>query len=50
MEQGKIAFEGQSKHGKNIVIRYIQKSDAEILCNYINTISQERTFMRFQGE
>jgi hypothetical protein len=50
MEQGKIVFEGRSRQGKSILIRYIQKNDAEALCHYMNTLSEERTFVRFQGE
>jgi RimJ/RimL family protein N-acetyltransferase len=50
MEQGKIVFEGLSRQGKSILIRYIQKNDTEALCHYMNTLSEERTFVRFQGE
>jgi RimJ/RimL family protein N-acetyltransferase len=41
---------GKSKQGKNITLRYIKDTDAGILCQYINTLSQERTFVHFQGE
>lgn len=50
MKQGKIVFIGKSKRGKNITLRYVEATDAEALCQYINTLSQERTFLRFQGE
>jgi len=50
MKPGKIVFVGQSKQGKNITLRYVEETDAEALCQYINTLSQERTFIRFQGE
>lgn len=36
--------------GKNLVIRYPQDSDVEALLKYINSLSRERTFIRFQGE
>jgi ribosomal protein S18 acetylase RimI-like enzyme len=42
--------EGRSRQGKSILIRSLQQNDAEALCRYINTLSQERTFVRFQGE
>ena len=45
-----MVFEGRSRQGKSILIRSLQQNDAEALCRYINTLSQERTFVRFQGE
>ena len=48
MEPGKI--EGRSRQGKNILIRSLQQNDAEALCRYVNALSEERTFVRFQGE
>jgi RimJ/RimL family protein N-acetyltransferase len=50
MEPGKIVWEGRSRQGKNIVIRSLQQDDAEALCRYMNALSEERTFVRFQGE
>ncbi len=50
MKPGKIVFIGKSKQGKTITFRYIEDTDAGTLCQYINTLSQERTFIRFQGE
>ena len=47
---GEIVFEGTTKEGKAYVIRYPQEGDAEAMCSYINELSQERTFIRFQGE
>lgn len=46
----KIVFEGVSKKGNKIVICYPTKDDAQICCDYINTLSKEKTFIRFQGE
>jgi RimJ/RimL family protein N-acetyltransferase len=43
-------FEGRSRQGKSILIRSLQQNDAEALCSYMNALSQERTFVRFQGE
>jgi RimJ/RimL family protein N-acetyltransferase len=50
LKQGQIVFVGKSKQGKNITLRYIEDADAGILCQYINALSQERTFIHFQGE
>lgn len=33
-----------------LVIRYPVLSDAPVMCEYINTLSREQTFIRFQGE
>lgn len=46
----KIVFEGLSKKGNKIVISYPTEDDAEIFCEYINALSKEKTFVRFQGE
>ncbi len=46
----RIVFEGLSKKGNRIVICYPTKDDAQIFCDYINALSQEKTFVRFQGE
>lgn len=48
--EGKIVFQGKSGKGKKILIRYIQKGDAGKMLDYINTLSKEQTFLRFQGE
>ena len=47
---GKTIFDGKSKTGKKFFIRYLKDGDAEIMRNYINTISKERTFISYQGE
>ena len=46
----KIVFEGLSKKGNKIIIGYPTKDDAQIFCDYINALSREKTFVRFQGE
>ncbi len=43
--EGKIVFEG-----KGFIIRYPQADDAQEMCNYINALSKEQTYVRFQGE
>lgn len=50
MHQGKIVYEGTTKVGEKLLIRYVQKGDEEIMVNYINTISKEESFISFQGE
>lgn len=47
---GKVVFEGKSKNGKEFFIRYIRDGDAQIMLDYINAISKERTFISYQGE
>lgn len=46
----KIVFEGKTKKGTSIVIRYPNQEDAQEMCDYINTLSLEQTFIAFQGE
>ena len=50
MNPGQIIFERKISAGKYIVIRYPQEGDAQLICDYINTLSREQTFIRFQGE
>lgn len=45
-----IVFQGQTAKGLEILIRYPLKEDVFLLQNYINTLSKEQTFIRFQGE
>lgn len=47
---GQIIFEGKTKLGELYSIRYPQEGDAQMICDYINTLSREQTFIRFQGE
>lgn len=47
---GKIVFDGLSKKGSQIIIRYPTKDDVRGMCDYINALSKEKTFVRFQGE
>ena len=50
MEFGKVAYQGKTSKGKELIIRYPNKDDAQLMREYINTLSEERTFIRFQGE
>jgi ribosomal protein S18 acetylase RimI-like enzyme len=47
---GKIVFEGTTKKGTPITIRYPTKNDVQAMLDYINMLSKEQTFIRFQGE
>ncbi len=46
----KIVYSGKTKKGLEIVIRYPQKGDEKEMWRYINELSKEKTFVRFQGE
>lgn len=46
----KIVFEGKSKKGNKIIIRYPSFSDLDEMLRYINKLSDEKTFIRYQGE
>lgn len=48
--EGKTIFEGKSKTEKEFFIRHLKDGDALAMREYLNTISQERTFISFQGE
>ena len=50
MNSGQIVFQGKTSAEKDIFIRYPQEGDAQLMCDYINTLSKEQTFIRFQGE
>ena len=49
MKPGKV-IQKKTINGQEYVFRYPQKDDVELLCDYINELSQERTFICFQGE
>lgn len=48
--ENKIIHTAVTKSGKIISFRYPTINDAEILMNYINKISAEKSFILFQGE
>lgn len=48
--QGEIVEKFQLEDGREVVFRYPQIGDAPLMLDYINTLSKERTFIRFQGE
>ncbi len=48
--EGKVVFEGESKTGDKLLIRYPTKHDLDALLTYINALSKEQTYIRYQGE
>lgn len=46
----RIIYQGKTNTGKEITIRYPMMADLEKLLNFINEISDEKTFIRYQGE
>lgn len=46
----KIVYQGKTKTGKEIIVRYSQKNDLIELLKFINELSKEKTFIRYQGE
>ena len=50
LSQMKIVYQGQIKSGKEIVIRYPEIGDVLDMLNFINTVSDEKTFLSYQGE
>lgn len=45
-----IVFEGKSKKGTDIIIRYPRMSNLKNLWKYVNRLSKEKTFVMYQGE
>jgi RimJ/RimL family protein N-acetyltransferase len=45
-----LIFEGKTKKDKKIIIRYPNILDVQVMHHYINTLSKEKTYIRFQGE
>lgn len=50
VKAGKLVYRGKTKKGNEISIRYPLSSDLKSLLSYINALSKEQTFIRFQGE
>jgi len=48
--EGKIIYQGLNNTGKKIIVRYPESSDAPEMTDYINKLSDERTFITYQGE
>ncbi len=50
MELGKIVYQGKTKKGNEIFVRYPKEEDIQIFLDFYNTASKEKTFIRMQGE
>lgn len=50
MQTGQIVYQGEIPKGNRILIRYPNEEDAQAMTDYINTLSKEQTYIRFQGE
>ncbi len=50
MHPGQTIFQGKTKKGLEIMIRFPCPRDTKLLMDFINTVSQEQTFIRLQGE
>lgn len=48
--EGKIVYQGITPRGTVIIIRYPEPIDAPAMTEYINALSDERTFVTYQGE
>lgn len=46
----KIVFKGKTRNGVPYIIRYPKRTDLQKLWRYINELSEEKTFISFQGE
>ena len=46
----RIVYQGKTAKGLDIIVRYPQLGDETEMCRYINELSQEKTYVRFQGE
>lgn len=49
MIEGTVVFKG-THNGIDIVIRHVQRNDVEKLLDFMNIISNEKTYITFQGE
>lgn len=48
--QNNIIAKFNLEDGREVIFRYPQIKDAQIMADYINTLSKEHTFISFQGE
>lgn len=46
----KIVYESKTKDGQSFILRYPKPEDLEKLLEFINKLSAEETFIRYQGE
>jgi RimJ/RimL family protein N-acetyltransferase len=50
MQAGRVVLEGQTSGGLPVLVRYPVPGDVNVMWEFINTLSSERTFILFQGE
>lgn len=50
MKAGTVVYQGLSKTGKEIIIRYPTGVDTQVMMDFINVLSLEETYIAFQGE
>ncbi len=50
MPAGTVVLDGQTSGGLPVLVRYPVPGDANVMWEFINTLSRERTFILFQGE
>ncbi|MBU1200398.1 GNAT family N-acetyltransferase [Patescibacteria group bacterium] len=46
----KSVYKGRSQNGLDIVIRYPKMGDVKSMCDYMNKVSKEKTYITWQGE
>lgn len=50
MDEGRTVFAGKTAKGLDVMLRYPMQQDVQALWEFINTLSQEQTFILFQGK
>lgn len=45
-----IIYQGKTKTGKDLIIKYLSLDDIQTVTDFINKASKEKTFITFQGE
>lgn len=45
-----VVFQGQTKSGLEITVRYTQSGDEVAMCDYVNKLSNEHTYVLLQGK
>jgi len=48
--EDQVIFSGKTKDDREYIVRYPNRNDAQLMTDYINVLSKERTYIRFQGE
>lgn len=46
----KIVYQGKTKKGKDLSVRYPEANDVKEMLRFINELSDEKTFITYQGE